>query len=341
MESASQGFRRFVSTRGLNLALGFLAFCAVFFGSRLLMLLYRRLTRCRRRRAFASRVLVLAYHLVTIIAAVGAVLVVFNLAGDWFLLGLTLIFLLGVGWATIQTLPQQIDAVRIMLNMGTVREDQRLVWQGVPWKVEALGLSAHLVNPRLSGADVQVPVRSLIGLHSRPAGEHEAWFPTGTGDWVRFADGTVGQVECQSPEEVRLALLGGARRTLPTPVFLEAAPTNLSAGFRIETVFGVDYRHQAEVTSAIPEAFAEALKRRLAGLADAPEQIRDVTVRFQGAADSALEVVALVEADGALADRYERLAQAVAATLVDTCTEKGWGIPFPQLTVHRGGAAST
>lgn len=327
--------KNFIQTRGLNLLIAIFAFCVVFFGVRWLMALAGKMKRRKGGdKNFSSRLTILLLHLFSIIGGIGAMMLVFNMAGDWFMLGIIIIFLLGIGWASINTLPDHVETVKLMLNIGMVREDERMEFKGVPYKVDSLAFSARLVNPLLDGGVQNLPVKALVGHHSRPAGDHEEWFPTRTGDWVELSDGRIGKVSYQNPSSVQVVELGGAQVVYPTASFVELNPRNLSTGFRIQSVFGVDYRHQNEATQDIPKAMNKALTEGLKDVVDAA-WIRDVEVRFQTAGSSSLDYRVNVDLDGKAASSLEIVQDTIQRILVETCNANGWTIPFPQLTIHR------
>ena len=325
--------KNFFRTRGLNLLLGVGAFCAVFFGFRLGERLARKLRRKGTEKKFSSRLVALLFHLFSVLGGLVAMLLVFNLAGDWFLLGIVIIFLFGVGWASINTLPQQIETIKLMLDIGAVREGEVLLYEGVAYRVESLGFSAKLRNPRLAGGTRLLPVKFLVGMNSRPAGEREGWFPCQAGDWVALADGQTGIVASQTPNSVELALPGGGQVSYPTAAFLALHPRNLSNGFRISATFGVDYRHQAVATTDIPARMLAKLRAGLPRLLE-PAAPLDVQVRFATAAESSLDYAIWVDLPGTAAPAEIWLPGAIQQLLVEACNENGWTIPFRQITVH-------
>ncbi|NCC23397.1 MAG: hypothetical protein EOM26_13215, partial [Alphaproteobacteria bacterium] len=260
--------KRFFQTRGLNLLLAVGAFSAVFFGVRYLSSLVDRLQASKGAAGpagtkFGSRLTALLLHVFSVLGGLVAMMLVFNMAGDWFMLGIIVIFLIGVAWASIKTLPSQVETVRLVLNIGAVREGERIRFEGLPYQVESLGFTVRLVNSRLDGGLREIPVKALVGLYSRPAGAEEDWFPTRTGDWVELADGRTGQVSRQSPSAVHLGELGGEDVVYPTDVFVGLNPRRLSEGFRIVSTFGIDYRHQAIATTEVPERMRERLEQGL------------------------------------------------------------------------------
>lgn len=326
--------KNFFRTRGLNLLLGVLAFCAVFFGFRLGDWAVRHLRRKGTEKHLGSRLTALLFHIFSVLGGLAAMMLVFNLAGDWFLLGIVIIFLFGVGWASINTLPQQIETIKLMLNIGAVREGECLVYDGTPYQVESLGLSARLRNPRLEGGTRILPVKYLVGMNSRPAGEQEAWFPCAKGDWVVLSDGQAGRVTSQTPGFVQLVKNGGERLAYSTTNFLNLNPRNQSSGFRLTSTFGVDYRHQAAATTEIPAKMREKLLAELPRMAGA-ENIVDLRVFFSCANSSSLDYTIVADLAGTAAPNATPIAGAIQRILVDACNENGWSIPFPQMTVHQ------
>jgi hypothetical protein len=56
-------------------------------------------------------------------------------------------------------------------------------------------------------------------------------------------------------------------------------------------------------------------------------------VEFAVANSSSLDLVVIADFDGALGDLYNRLRRAIQRWCVDACTENGWEIPFPQMSL--------
>ena len=334
LDSTTGYAETFFRTRGLNLVLGIGAFCLVFFGVRLLGGLYRRFHTAKRAASFTSRLGSILIHLFSVVGGMLAALLVFNMVGDWFLLGILVIFLLGLGWTGINTLPQHIETVNLMLNIGPVKEGERIVFDGIPWRVDRLSFGATLVNPLLDGGLQNMPVKHLVGSNSRPLGEHEEWFPSRSGDWVELADGRMGRVSCQTPSTVQLTELGGSQVLLQTPDYLALSPRNLSTGFRILTTFGIGYKHQPDSTTGIPVLMRQKLESGLRELVG-EDLLRHVRVELSAAGTSSLDYEIEVDIAGAAAPRRPVIRRAVSRLLVDACNEHGWEIPFPQLTLHQ------
>ncbi len=324
--------RKFLATRGLHLVWGLGAALLVFLVVRLSFGFVRR-----RKQApgLKTRLVSVLASILSVVGAVLSALVVFSAAGDLFLVGIVLVFLIGAAWAGIRVLPEFVESLRLVLNVGMVKEGERLMFDDIPWRVETLGFTCRLANDRLDGAKLELPVKRLVGLHSRPFCPDEPLFPTERGDWVTLDDGSGGQIVAQSPSSVALRERGGALRIHATPAFIELAPKRLSEGsFRIKTQFGIDYAHQAIATGQVPKWFTEALERSLPEVA-AGHAIHGIHVHFAAAAASSLDYEIHVDVAGSAAESHDRIRFSLQRILVDACNEHGLTIPFQQVTVHQ------
>ncbi|MGD1956425.1 MAG: hypothetical protein ACFBZ9_14565 [Sphingomonadales bacterium] len=333
-ESSGAAIREFLSTRGRNLLYGFIAFGVVFVGLRLVGRGIGATQRKGTRRSFGRRLFQLVFAVLTVILAYVAMLSVFNSLNDWLLFGLGILLLLAVIWLVLKTLPSLIEQTTLLLNLGAVQEGERIMFNGVPFLVEKLDFYTNLSNPKLRGGHFTIPVSELSGFHSRPVAKDEVWFPTEEGDVVILEDERWGRIVFQSPEAVVMQDDGGSDITFETPAFLGLTPRNMSHGYRTESEFGVDYKHQAIATTDIPRIMAEDVRKDIERTFGA-EKVRNVAVEFIRAGDSAL--IYEVEADmtGAAAWQWEEVMFALAKFATDSCTRNGWNIPFPHLSIHK------
>ena len=326
----------FLRTRGFNFLVGLATFIGVF-GVMRLIAKFAGVIQKRQgiQPSLATRLANFLYQVATIVVSLVAMLAVFNYLNDWLLLGLAAIFALALAWVGVKMLPAIVEQTTLLLNLGAVQEGERVMLNGVPWRVELLDFYTDLVNPALEGGTFTLPVRELVGLHSRPAAEDETWFPTLKNDWVQLRDGRVGKVTIQTPELVQLVDLGGSKLTYATSAFLEEAPRNLSSGFRAEVTFGIDYRHQNIATDEIPKRLEDHVKHGLIKLIGADELV-NVQVELLRAGDSSIDYEVEADIRGTSAPRFEEIEREMARLLVEACNHNSWVIPFPQLVLHGG-----
>jgi hypothetical protein len=323
----------FARGRGLTLLLAAVVSLAVWLVFRTLLALYWRwLYRMRGDIGVRHAPLVIySYRLVTAVAIVLSILLVLYSRGDILLLTLGLIALAGVALGLRQTLPRYAAELRLLLGIGPVREQERLVLDGIPFSVESLGVYSVLRNPALEGV-VRLPLHKMATFASRPATE-EPWFPCQPGDYIVLADGSFGHVLQQTIEMVEVAVLD-SRMRIGTRDFLAQNIRNLSRdGFGIAATFGIDYRHQAICLDTAPARFREAIfdRFREAGL---EQDIQETLVEFSEAGTSSLDYRIYLVLNGRAAPAYYKAQRLIQQACVDTCNREGWVIPFTQVTVH-------
>lgn len=336
VETSSNSLRKFFRNRGLYLVVAIMVFVIILMGCRLLYrgiaALSLRWSQKRDPRSFKIRLLYIIFQVLSVVLAVIGLFFVLYLAEDWFLLSMAIIFFLGLSWTIRQGLPKLWQQARLMLNIGAVRENERLVLHGVPWRVASINVFCRLVNPSL-GVELRIPIEDLVGLVSRPYNQEEPWFPCKKGDWVVVGSETRARVVSLSHELVEVVERGGRRVTYPTEAFLQACPANLSRNFRVRVPFGLSYGLQEAVTSTIPATLKDYLELQLAE-EGYKSSCLNLQVEFMQANSSSLDLMILADFDGRLADIFKRLERAIQRWCVDCCTKNNWEIPFPQLTVH-------
>jgi hypothetical protein len=339
VEETSGILKSFFRERGRNLLLAVLSAAIAAVGFRMLHLyLHNHTSLFGRGRRQTVRLLDVGLYVLTFFGGLAAAVVVLLIAGDWVLLGLVVLFVLVLGFAAKDALPGYMDEIRLMLNLGPVRENERLVFNGVPWLVENLSFSTILRNPSLRGGMIQMPIAQLFGMLSRPATEDEPYFPSEEGDWVLLDDETYGQVIFQSVEMVRVKLLGGALKMYPTAAYLKQNPQNCSHGFRIRTTIGIDYNHQVAATGEILGKLNGFFRQEVERLVE-PSAIQSLKIEFALANVSSLDYEVLLDLDGSLASKRLPLTRALQRIAVDACNRFELTIPFQQVTLHRAGAS--
>ncbi|MEM6277971.1 MAG: hypothetical protein AAF733_00730 [Verrucomicrobiota bacterium] len=336
-ETARDGFRSFYKSRGRNFVLCILAFFLTFFGLRYL---HQRIDRHfpwkkKEKRPFYLRLIDVGLNLISVLGAVAASLITLYATGDWVLMGLAIIILIGVALAAKNALPKFYDQGRLLLNLGEIREGERVIYHGIPWRVERLSFYSILENPTLRGGNLRLPVNQLSGLISRPTSEEgELWFPCEEGDWILLPDEVHCRVVAQTPEYVQVVKLGGSKMMIPTSDFLSLSTENLSQGFRVSSRFGIDYELQQDSTSSIPETMWAFLTQKIYALIEDREKLVSLKVEFAYAGASSLDLEIIADFDGEMAPKYQVLQRALQRFAVESCNENGWNIPFSQITLH-------
>ncbi|MCP3889531.1 MAG: hypothetical protein GY702_11770 [Desulfobulbaceae bacterium] len=337
VESSSKSIKDFFRNRGLYLIMAIgssiiiLITCRLLY--RLILKIYFGLAKKKEQRSFLIRLLHVIFQVLSIVFAVIGLFFVLYLAEDWFLLSMAIIFFLGMTWTIRQGLPRLWQQGRLMINIGSVREQERLILHGVPWHVSSINVFCKLVNPTLD-MELRVPIEDLIGMASRPYNQAEPWFPCKKGDWVVVSGASRARVVSLSHEQVEVVQRGGKRITYPTETFLQACPVNLSRNFRLRVPFGVSYSLQGLVTSEVPMIMKDYLAKRMEQ-EGYHKSCLNLQVEFFQAGASSLDLIVLADFEGQAADICKRIERAIQKWCVECCSINDWEIPFPQLTVHQ------
>jgi hypothetical protein len=333
-ESTQTYFKAFFQQRGLYISQALLAMTIIFIFSHLIRTLLKKAVPKfnGRARSFRVRLLDLLHRLITFIIIIICPVVVFYLAEDWVLFSFSLLILIGILWTLRTAIPEYWKQIELFLNVGAVREGERIFLDGMPWRVESINIYSILENP-LAGIRQRIPIKDLIDLKSRPCNSDEPWFPCAKGDWVILSDGVRGKVIGISCEFIKLVQRGGAHKTYLTGEFLALAPLNLSVNFRIKETIGISYDLQAISTGKILEILHKTIERRIEEEGYSKDLL-NLRVEFAYANTSSLDLVVMADFKGHLGDLYNRLRRAIQRWCVDACTENQWEIPFTQVTVH-------
>ncbi len=335
LQSIQSGFVGFVKGRGLTLLLAIAVGLAVWYVMKFLSKLLTTKTRGEAAKTYRTRQRLVhyAFNVLTAILIAIAVIVVFYVRGDVLLLGLSFLIAGATLLGLRHTIPKFMSEAKLLLNLGSIREDERVVYDGLPYRVVSLNMYSVLKNPELTGV-VRLPLDSMMTMISRPAG-NEIWFPASKGDYILLSDGKLLEVLELTTELVQLQNLAGTKTSIPAADFYNMTFDNISRGenFAITSTFGVGYSHQAISNDSIPTQLQEAVSAALASASFA-EHVISVAVELKEAGASSLDYWVCVTMSSSAVRSYFKINRIVQQTCVDTCTKENWDIPFPQLTVH-------
>ena len=331
----------FASGRGFGILLAIFAFWAVWMFFGYLRKGFRYLATKRKLEfqssltsGLTSRVLFYLYQILTTIVAVTALLLVFYVKGDWIMLGVSMLILATIFFSIKNYFPKFIVETKLLLNIGPVREGERIFYQGIPWKVDKISVYTELFNPLLSGGRIRVQLKELVDMNSRVADDCEVWFPCREEDMLLMPGGRLVKVESQTPEFVKLNYTGGATTTVKTVDFLSMSFTNLSEeSFRVSSFFGVDYGLQKKATNRVQFILRDEIQDYLE-TQNYGKYLKVLRVEFHEASDSALTYKIIADFHGIAARHHNIIARALQSAAVDVCNRHDWVIPFDQLTIH-------
>lgn len=324
----------FLTGRGLTILLAVIAAAIVWFGIRFLMRGYRESLSVTTDSVRKTRYRLAAYsvHALTFVLILIAVFAVFYERGDVLLLGLLILLVVGLALGIRHLLPRYVSEARLLLNVGAMREDERILYRGLPWRVETINMYTTLRNPELDG-EIRIPLAEFHGTSSRTTGA-DSWFPTSAGDVVLMPNDTVLSVIRQNPDTVELSQRGGQVTTVPSLEFYTQEMINLSRGgsFGVSSTFGVDYEHQAISLSHIPPILASSVEDALAKSA-LDINILTVEVELKEANSSSLDYWIFVTCDSSAAHAYLDIQRIIQQACVQAATTESWNIPFPHISL--------
>lgn len=334
--SVGEHIQQFAAGRGATLLMALAAFMAVYFS---MLLLLRSLNgiserKAEEKRTYYQRIITLFYHFLMGALAIAAVFYVLSVRNDQVLIGITVLLLLSMVWLLKSSIPSYINELRILLNTGSVREGECIIYNGIPMQVESLNYYTKLINPVLPELELRLTLAELARYVSRPYAENEPWFPCKVGDYVMLSDSTYGMVKCITLENIVLSLANGTMpRTYTIAHFLAANPRNFSQGFIAISDFGIDYKHQAKCTTEVPEMMCAGIRQGLLQEIYGGS-LKDLAVHFAKANTSSLDYKIIATFDGAAAGEYYAIVRALQRYAVEVCNQQQWTIPFAQLVIH-------
>ena len=333
-DSLRQSFDSFFAGRALTLLLAVVIAVGVWLMFRILNRhLWRR--HAARRGSPLYRFFMYSFHAFRTIFMVLMVFTVFYIREDVLLLGLGIIVMIGGLISLQQALPRFLKEVNLLLNLGSAREGERVIYNGVPYRIQALNVFTTLFNPSLAGIH-RLPLEQLAALHSRPILNNETWFPSEKGDVLQMSDGSLVTVEQQNVEQVILKSLGGAVMQYNTAQFFELNLVNLSrsGSFVVSTIFGLDYRYQESILKDYPDLIRAEIPRALEGAGIDPDLYQNINVEFKTANASSLDLLIWVTFDSQLATSFFKLERILQQACLTVCNKHNLTIPFPQLAIH-------
>lgn len=333
-ETVENIFQLFFRSRGRHLIIAVLGTFIVWLILRRIQDKIRNVIAGRAGRVpYGLRLLDIGFVVFSVAATAIVFLSVLYIFGDWVLLILATLLGMGLVWASKELLPKFWVQTVLLLNMGPVRQGERVKIDGIPWLVEAINWYTTLVNPQIEGGRIRLPINDLSTLRSRPLVNGEPWFPTQKGDWVILSDENLYLIERQSLEFIKLQALGGEVKFVAPQDFCGMCSTVISKGYRHTVTFGLDYNLQGAITTDVLTMMENFLRARLDDLGYSEDKIL-LSVEFKEAGASSLDLVVLAKVVGKLAPEYHKIRRLIQKLSVDACNEHGWTIPFSQLTLH-------
>ena len=283
----------FFKTKGINLLLAFMAFG--FFWIVLMQLKKRALNSHLLQTQFqwAIRPLNVLYTSLIFIFGIIVSIIVLYIRNDWFLVTIIVIFIIGFAWSIKQWIPQFLNKGKLLLNLGPIREQELVLWKGVPYQIDKLSYFSTLVNPLIMGGRLRISIEELAQLQSRPVLENEIWFASKIGDWVALSDGEYGVIQMQTPEQGVLKSCNGMEIYYKIADYLDLHPINYSKGFLLDVRFNFDISEQERLDNPF---FTKLEKNIITSLKE--YDIESSYIKIDGLRNGTIDLVARVKVAG-------------------------------------------
>lgn len=302
--------KHFVFIRGTNILLALFVFMVIFFGLRTAYAYLMKVMAVRKyqRLSFMLRILDVAHEGGAFLLGLSAALLVLYARGDWLLGGLSLLALGGLLMTAKTGIARHLEQLQFLLNLGQVREGERVVIAGVPWRVGTIYMFTQLTNPAMPRVSLRLPLQTLASMTSRPSKLGEAWFPCEIDSWILVHGDLLAQVADITPEQVIICYQGGLKRWIPMGAFITMDMACLSGGFSRSITIDVPLRGEAMEKADFIERMKGAIREHLLPIIR-PEELCDLCIELQStnSISRCYEVTAFFA--GSLAPQYHGLKQ--------------------------------
>lgn len=339
MESLKDGLLDFIKGRGLILVVSFSTFILVLYllTKGMDLLIARRAKKEQgmiQRVNLKGRLLLLAYRVFSVVVSVIAYLIVLHAMGDMVLFGIAILILLALIFAFRNYVPKYFSEIRLFLNLGSARQGERVIYRGIPWRIERITLySATLVNPAIDNGRIRLMLPELATLTSRPLLSDEIWFPAKVGDSFILPNGTFGEVKRITPESVYLTSFNSTI-IYPAPDFIAGAPTNLSYGYYVVADFGLSYKH---FSTPVDEIFTKlkAYIEEFLSHTGMHDQYNSISVEFRRINEGiSLVYTVIVAMKGSGAGYYFQSGRLLQEACLRCAQKEGWSMPFTNIEIR-------
>ncbi len=315
----------FASGRGATSFLALGAFAGVY----LIMLLFLKLcswliNRQETKRSYYQRVVTVLYHLLMGAVAITAFFYVLEVRDDAVLTGISILFLITVIWVLKNSISTFIDELRLLLNTGSAREGECIIYNGIPMQIESLHYYTKLSNPFLPDLKLRLTLSELTKYVSRPVLKDEPWFPCRKGDYVMLYGDIYGMVKHITLENIVLSLPDG---TMPITYTIEdffyANPRNFSYGFTVTTEFSIEAKQLnigiGEISNIMSEAIHQKLLKETYG-----DLLKDLSVHFINTNSSFLDYEIIAVFDGKTAGEFFSIKRDMQQFAIETTEQNKW-----------------
>lgn len=322
--------REFFSTKGKHLGIAFLLFGFTIWSLTVLKNIVILKTIQKSNVEWIIKPISALYGVLTFLFALTIFILSLYFMGDWVLVTLIVLILSAILWGSKTYIHKYLAEGRLILNLGTIKEGELVIFRGIPWKVKNINFVTIFENDYLDSSIIRIEIAQIFHMHSRKILPNEQWFPTRTNDWVILSDGTYGQIKLQTVEQIIVELKSLERKYYTTTDYLNLRPTNLSHGFTQGLVWNIDYHLQHSLMNEIiPNIKTKLIEK----FKSTPFQFQSLIVEFQNAGASSLNLLIEMKFDGSQAAFKLEIERAMNTKMLEISNELKINIPFNRLTI--------
>lgn len=314
------------SQRSKNLIFAFATFFITFFAFHLLRRFFMWANPLSRipKYKLITNIIDVGLYLLAFIASILALIVTLYVTDEILVLGLVLLILLGIIWTLRDALPKFVEQIKLLLGYGAVRQGERVIYNGLPWLVESIGIYSYLTNPLLTGGTMRLPLKDLIDLRSREFDEREPWFPCKEGDYVLINRTRWLKVILQTPQVIKFEWYDMIE-SMPINNFITQSIYNISVTpFWSGVTFYIAYEHRHDVNDIIEKLNAFVVEE----VKEKPyaEHIITPWVDFAEFTDTSLGVMAWLKFAPSGAARYSTAKMHLTQICLAAANKYGWEV---------------
>lgn len=322
--------REFFSTKGKHLGIAFLLFIFTIWSLTVLKNIVILKIVQKSKVEWIIKPINALYGVLTFMFALTIFILSLYFMGDWVLVTLIVLMLSAILWGSKAYIHKYLAEGRLILNLGTIKEGELVIFRGIPWKVKNINFVTIFENEYLDSSTIRIEIAQIFHMHSRKILPNEQWFPTRTNDWVLLSDGTFGQIKLQTVEQIIVELKTMERKYYTTTDYLNLRPTNLSHGFTQSLIWGIDYDTQANLIGNLIPKIQNKLEEKFK---TTPYKFQNLIVEFQSAGASSLNILIEMKFDGLFAANKLEIERAINTKMLEISNELKINIPFTRLTV--------
>lgn len=331
LDAGTKLIKEFLSTKGKNLLIALVAFIFTFWVLKKLREKVILKLIAKKPDEWFYKPINALYGLISFTVSLSFSILSLYLVGDWVLVTISILVISTTLWASKDYIHKYLAQGRLILNLGTIKEGELVIYNSLPWRVKNISFVTTFENDFLDTTQIRIEISEIFKMHSRKILPNEQWFPSRSGDWVLLSDGTYGQIKIQTAEQVVVEQGNSQRKYYPVIQYLGLAPINLSHGFMVDFQWGLDYGIQQNLLKTLVPQLREQFKNLLSKY---QYPAVESELEFHSAGASSLNLYVFARFDGAHASQRLKIIRDLQSMMLEISNNGKLVIPYNQLTVH-------